>query len=236
MTHPQDTLTEPKTPRVVVACGVFKAEMDFLISQGDKVEVIYLQQNLHRSPHLMPSLVQEKVDEASAYAAQIVLGYGLCSNGIVGVRAPRQELIVARAHDCVALLLGSIQEYNRLRRIRPGTYYLTQGWIQKKKDPLGMMENEYIPKMGREMAEWGAREELKHYSHFMFIDTGVGNKEYCKKRTRENARFFGKQYVEVQGDLSYLRRLLFGPYDRASFFLFQPGEKIQQRRYLWEAD
>ena len=42
------------------------------------------------------------VDE-SRYEA-ILLGYGLCSNGLVGLgHAPINSLVVPRAHDCITL-------------------------------------------------------------------------------------------------------------------------------------
>ncbi|MFW6179987.1 MAG: DUF1638 domain-containing protein, partial [Desulfohalobiaceae bacterium] len=193
----QDTVIQPKSPRTVIACGVFRPELERLRAKGQQeVEIVYLEQNLHRTPHLMPELIQEQVERAADRAEQIVLCYGLCSNGIVGVQAPEQGLILTKAHDCVALFLGSVKAYNRLSRERPGTYYLTRGWIEEKKDPLGMLENEYVPRMGREMAEWGAKEELKHYTHFAFIDTDLDNNQELRSRARENARFFDKEYLE----------------------------------------
>lgn len=230
-----DAVVEARSPRSVIACGVLRPELDYLLRNRDAgVQVTYLEQSMHRTPHLMPEQVQESVDRASQWAAQIVLGYGLCSNGIMGVRAPEQGLVTTKAHDCVALFLGSIGEYNRLSRSNPGSYYLTRGWILERKDPLGQLENEYVPRMGREMAEWGAKEELRHYSHFVLIDTGVGDLEALRERAMENARFFGKEYMEVRGDLSYLERILFGPYDGRSFYLLEPGDTVQQRWFLRE--
>jgi len=58
------------------------------------VDIRYLDQGLHRTPNKMAALVQEQIDEAAHYAKRVVLGYGLCSNGIVGVEARRQGLLV----------------------------------------------------------------------------------------------------------------------------------------------
>ena len=73
----------------------------------------------------MPGLIQEQIDQVAEYASQIVLGYGLCSNGIVGVTARNQGLIVLRCHDCIKLFLGSPAVYSEAIKERPGTYYLT---------------------------------------------------------------------------------------------------------------
>lgn len=219
--------------RTVVACRIFEPELEFVRRQRRSgVEIRYLDQSLHRQPHEMPRLVQEAVDAAAEYASQIVLGYGLCSNGIVGVRAPRQGLVVPRAHDCITLFLGSRQLYARAFRERPGTYYLTAGWIAEKKDPLGVLEDEYVPRVGRETAEWALREELKHYTHITLIDTKVADLEPARRRAMDTAEYLQKEYAEVEGLLAYFEKILFGPYEKEDFFLLEPGEEVRQDLFL----
>lgn len=221
-------------PPVIVACRVVENELEAIRRQaGDTdIEIRYLDQNLHRTPEKMPGLIQEQIDEASEYAGLIVLGYGLCSNGVVGVTARKQRVCIPRIHDCIALLLGSRRAYFEAFRQRAGTYYLTPGWVAEEKDPLGMMENEYTPKMGRETAEWGIKEELKHYTHIVLIDTGIGDIEKLRKRARANAEFLGKAYEEVKGSAAYFEKILFGPYDPGDFVCLEPGEKAGQKPFM----
>ena len=146
-----------------------------------------------------------------AEASRIVLGYGLCSNGVVGVTARQQGLLIPRCHDCIALFLGSPSRYQEIFREKPGTYYLTPGWIAEKKDPLGVLE-ENIPKYGRETAQWVMEEELKHYTHIALIDTGVEEMAPLRERAMENAAVLKKQYEEIPGSLDYFREILRGPY------------------------
>ena len=44
-------------------------------------------------PKDIAGVVQQQIDQAAKYADRIILGYGLCSNGIVGVTAGPQGLI-----------------------------------------------------------------------------------------------------------------------------------------------
>ena len=37
----------------------------------------------------------------------ILLGYGLCGNGLAGVTARHTRLVLPRAHDCIGILMGS---------------------------------------------------------------------------------------------------------------------------------
>ncbi|MGQ9858941.1 MAG: DUF1638 domain-containing protein [Thermodesulfobacteriota bacterium] len=221
-------------PRVVIACRVMEPELESLKADIQGVEVRYVEQALHRVPGNMASRLQQEIDAVSSYADLVVLGYGLCSNGIVGVIAPPKGLVVPKAHDCIALFLGSLENYRRSFQERPGTYYLTPGWVKEGKDPLGILE-EYTQKYGEDTARWVMEEELKHYTHIALIDSGVGDLEALRARAKANALSFEKQYEEIPGDLSYLRKLLKGPYTERDFFFIAPGERVTQQRYLEEA-
>lgn len=216
----------------MIACGVFKPELEALRGEDSTVEVRYLDQSLHRTPEMMPGLISEQISEAEPDASRIVLGYGLCSNGIVGVRAPRQGLVIPRVHDCISLFLGSAKAYTERMEEEAGVYYLTPGWVAEGKDPIGTVEDDYTPRVGRETAIWAMNEELKHYTRIVFINTGVGDIGALRQRTHENARYFNKQYGEVEGSSGYFRKLLFGPYDGPDFIRIAPGEKVKQELFF----
>ncbi len=219
-------------PRVVIACRSIRPELESLKPDDQTVEIRYLDQDIHRTPELMPGIIQAEIERVKGYASQIVLGYGLCSNGVVGLIAPAQGLVIPRVHDCIALLLGSRAAYEKAFRERPGTYYLTPAWIQAKKDPIGYMENEYVPKLGRKIAEWGLKEELKHYTHIVLIDTEVADVVPLRERALKNARFLEKEFDEVTGTKEYFSKILFGPHNDEDFVILQSGEKVAQKAFL----
>ena len=196
------------------------------------IEIRYLDQGLHRCPQKMPSLVQDQIEQATAYADEIILGYGLCANGIAGVTATVPGLIVPRCHDCIAIFLGSSSAYLEALKKQPGTYYLTAGWIKEGQDPLGIIENDYTPRLGRKTAEWGMKEELKNYSNFVFINTGAYNPAHFRQIAVENASFFNMELQEIRGDLTYLKKLLYGPYLDEDFFFLSPGKRVEQQMFL----
>jgi len=217
--------------RVVIACRVIQAELDEMLADNPDIQGIYLDQALHRAPDKMPKIIQEQIEEVSSYADQIVLGYGLCSNGTVGVRAAKQGLIVPKAHDCITFLLGSCAAYDSWFAERPGTYYLSRGWLAERKDPLGVTEGEYTERVGRETAIWVMEEELKHYTHITLIRSGY-MESHLVECARKNAEFFGKQYDEISGSMDYFRKIVRGPYDQADFFIIPPGMDIKQELWL----
>jgi len=207
-------------------------ELEKIRKPGNGVEIRYLDQGLHMTPKKMAPLIQEQIDLVTGRFDEIVLGYGLCANGIVGVQARKEGLYVPRSHDCIAFFMGSCEAYLTAIKKRPGTFYLTSGWIEDRKDPLSYMEDKYVPRMGRETAEWGMKEELKHYSHFVLINTGVGDLDRMRRQTLENAKFFGKEYEEIPGSLALLRKMIMEPLRDKDFIFIEPGGSVRQNMFL----
>jgi len=217
----------------LIACQVMEPEIEKLTLEQSHVKTYYLDQNLHRTPKDMAGQIQEIVDRIDGTIDRIVLGYGLCSNGIVGVNARTQEMIVPRCHDCIAFFLGSPQAYLDDFHSRPGSYYLTPGWIAERKDPLGIIEDEYVPRYGRETAEWAKKEELKHYTHIVLVNTGVAELEPMRKVAIENAQFFKMEYLEIERESrEFFMKLVHGPYPSDDFITLSPGEEIRQEMFI----
>ncbi|MFP4434027.1 MAG: DUF1638 domain-containing protein [Phycisphaerae bacterium] len=230
-------MTDKQTePTLVIACEILQAELENLAARlGCDARLRFCDQDLHRTPESMPAKVQEIIDaEATDEIARVVLGYGLCSNGVVGVTAPPQGLIVPRVHDCIALFLGSRNEYDRQFNACPGTYYLNQAWIKLNRDPLGTMQHEYAPRMDAETAEWCMREEMKNQTRIALIDSGILGDipASARKRARENAAFFEMDYEEITGSESYLARLLAGPWSEEDFVHVAPGQAVRQKPFM----
>jgi hypothetical protein len=214
---------------LVIACSIMKEELTRV--QTDGVAIVYLEQSLHRTPLKMKGAIQEEIDKAEGWDGdRIILSYGLCSNGILGVRANRHSLVIPRVHDCITLFLGSNERYLQEHQKEPGTYYLTRGWIEEKKSPLGIFE-EYSQRYGKETAEWVIREELKNYTRIALVESELGMTEAHREHARENARFLNLRYEEIQGSLEFFRRIIRGPWHK-DFVLLRPGEEASQEMFL----
>lgn len=229
MPDPLPPLT-PTTPRLVVACAALEPELGAHCPPG--VTLRFLEQGLHRTPHRLTAALQQAVDEADGEFSQIVLGYGLCCTGVVGVRSASAWLVVPRVHDCISLYLGSREAYQRAFDAHPGTYYLTPGWLAERKDPLGTFEDDYVPRLGRAEAEWGIRQEYAHYTHLALVETVAVDMAPLRARALENARFLGLELVEIRGSTSYFEHLLSGPWPSEAFVLVRPGEGVPWQPFL----
>lgn len=228
-------MNQPETnasPHAVIACGSLFHEFTSLIKDDNGPDIHFLDTDLHRTPTKIPKVLQAKLDEISHRYQTIILGYGLCSNGVVGIKTHRATLIVPRVHDCLDLFLGFVGRGKSRIGLGTAHYYLTPGTILNQKDPLAIMEQEYIPKMGRKMSEWGMKEELKHYSHFALITSPGTDMVPILDQAEKNAAFFDMTLTEVKSDLAFFKQLLYGPHDPKFFLHILPGEVITQEMFI----
>lgn len=214
---------------LVIACSIMKDEL--LRFQTNGISFVFMEQSLHRTPQKMKQSIQEEIDKAEQWDGDyIILSYGLCSNGILGVKANHHPIIIPRVHDCISLFLGSPERYFEEHRKEPGTYYLTKGWIEAGKSPLGTY-HEYCQRYGQETAEWVIKEELKNYTRIALIDTGLNLSEAHREHAIENARFLKLRFEEIKGSLVFFEKMLQGSWNK-DFILLKPGEEVIQELFF----
>ncbi len=216
----------------IIACSSIKPELEHIRAGRKDVSIRYLPQNLHRTPQKLKKMLQNILNQVKSNDGKLVLGFGLCSNAIAGIKAPQQGLYVPCVHDCITLYLGSREKYKELFRKYPGTYYLTRSWISDKKDPLGLLENEYTKRVGKEMAEEAMRKEIKNYDYISFINTLDDNSDKCLERAKENAKFFKKKFIEHKANNDFFKKIVLGPHQKPDFIYVEPYESVKQQEFL----
>jgi hypothetical protein len=216
----------------IIACDVIRQELEQAVD-GRDVPMKFLQYALHETPKEMPGAIGAAVDEMLAGGCdRVALGYGLCSNGTVGVACGGTGgLTIPRCHDCIAMLLGSPARYMRLFTENPGTMWYSDGWVRNCGDPMGTFETRYKPRLGEKKAYKGMCLEIANYTNFCFINNGVGDIEDLRRRTRESAKFFGKEYREIEADLSYFKAFVDGPWPESDFLVLGPGDKVDESAF-----
>jgi hypothetical protein len=229
-------------PVVVVSCQVLQEILARLMPEGLAREVIFMDYGLHRVPSKMTWQLQQALDSLSE-PSLVVLGYGLCGNGLNGLRAGKHTLLVPRVDDCIALLLGSYRAYMREFSAVPGTYYLSKGWLESGSHPLKEYE-EYVPRYGPEQAMWIMDQQYQHYERLALVAHSQADMEAYRPQAQEVARFcerWGMRYEEMLGSDVYVRRLaevaeaiIQGrPYEADNDFLvIPPGGEIRQDQFM----
>ena len=168
----------------------------------------------------------------------VVLGYGLCGNGLNGIRAGKHTLLVPRADDCIAFLLGSYQAYMREFQSVPGTYYLSKGWLESGSHPLKEYQ-EYVGKYGPDEAEWIMDQQYQHYERLVLVVHSQADLEKYRPQAEEVARYcerWGMRYEEILGSDAYVRRLVevAAALNKADgdFVVVPPGGEIRQEQFM----
>jgi hypothetical protein len=206
----------------VIACATVIEEMLPLLPPD--VDYRVLDFGLHVNPEALKCALQEVIDAWATSAETILLGYGLCSQAVVGLRANDCTLVVPKVDDCIAIFLGSGEAYKAQSRAEPGTYYLTKGWIEAGDSPFGEYDS-LVEHYGEKKARWLMGRVLKNYTRLALINTGQYELERYRDYSRHTAERFGLRYEEIPGSDTLIKKLLHGPWDD-EFIVARPGETI----------
>lgn len=224
-------------PLVVIACKVFQNLLEAYLPDEVASNITFMDYGLHRVPSKLTWSVQDEVDRIEDPSV-IILGYGLCGNGLQGVKSRQHTLVIARADDCIAILLGSREAYLEEFENEPGTYYLTKGWLESGSDPLKEY-NEYKEKYGEEDAEWLMDQQYQHYKRIVLVAHQQEDLEKYRSQAQAVAKFcerWGMRYEEKLGSDRYVARLVevansLDTQDK-DFLIVPPGGEIRQEDFI----
>lgn len=226
-----------KLPVAILACRVFSGLIEKHLPPQLAGRITYLDYGLHRAPRRLKSALQQAIDEINT-PSLVVLGFGLCGNGLDGLKAGKHALLVPRADDCIALLLGSNQAYLEQFNSMPGTYWLSKGWLEAGSNPLDEYR-EYVEKYGQGQADWLADTQYKNYRRLAFVSHRPDDLETYRPLVQEIAHFcarWGMAYQEILGSETYVQKLCQVCQDTGlldeNFILIQPGGVLKQAAFL----
>jgi len=241
----------------VIACEVLFREVCLCAARSPHViDLEFLRRGLHDNPETLRAEVQQAIDATDARGGAIhrahsprwigvphvkydaiALGYGLCSNGTLGLVARDTPLVIPRAHDCITFFLGSKDAYHRHFHDEPGTYYYTSGWVERagggvprtreEGEGLQIPYEELVAKYGEDNAQYLyeiSQSWIKNYARAAFIGLGLG--EALRAEALRVAQERSWDFTDLPGDLRLLCKLLDGEWDEAEFLVVPPGHRV----------
>jgi hypothetical protein len=225
----------------LIACHLLWRELAAVMAQSNlKIMLIFFEQGLHDQPTRLQQKLQDQIDELDSQYDYILLGYGLCSNGIAGLKTKHARLVVPRAHDCITLLLGSKEHYQSYFDANPGTYWFSQGWLETGSLPslerLAEKHRQFMDQYAdQDTADYLIEEEWRwiHEYHKACLilepelpanpDHVAELKDFSSQSTRE----LGWTQDDQVGTLQLFRELVNQPWDPARFLLVEPGFQLE---------
>ena len=226
-------------PLVILACRVLQSLMEPYLREA-AIPATFLEYGLHRTPSLMVAALQEEIDRL-AEPSIILLGYGLCGNSVVGLKAQQHTLIVPRADDCITLLLGSYQRYLEEFSAEPGTYYLTKGWLESGSHPLKEYRD-LVEKYDPASADWILDEQYRNYRRLVLVAPSQAELDAYRHQALEVAVFcagrWGFRYEERIGSDEFIKQLVTEAHrlreSTDDFLVIPPGGEIKQEMFWRE--
>jgi hypothetical protein len=228
---------EKSAPVVVLSCRVFQNWLEHLLPDGLADSITFFDYALHRVPRNLRNTIQGAIDSIEQ-PSLIVLGYGLCGNGLHDIRAGKHTLLIPRTDDCIAIILGSYASYRREFDAEPATYYLSKGWLEGGSTPL-QEHRELVEKYGGKKAEWLMDYQYHNYKRLALIIQNIQESETYRPAAQEVARYcqrWGLRYEELIGSDAMLRSLVniavgLDQTDE-NFLIVPPGGVLTQNQFL----
>lgn len=231
----------------LIACGVLQREFALLAAKSTNIiDMTTIRQQYHETPTQLTQLLQEEIDRIDANTDPhtndlsghgldaIVLGYGLCSNAIVGLRSKKYRLVIPRAHDCATLVMGSKETYQTYFETWKGSYFFTRGWYElgsasvNDGQRVSRLRQYYMEKYGdedvvEELLELES-EMTAHYQYITYVLWPGLSDEASIQCARESCAQRGWQFNLMTGSSCLLEDLLEGRWDPEKFLVLEPGQ------------
>ena len=220
-----------KPTKKIIACAAVLEEMMPILPPDISYEMLDF--GLHFRPENLKNTLQEAIDKSAKDAEIIILGYGLCSNGAVGLKAPETAtIVIPKVHDCIAIFLGSHDAYMQRLKEEKGTFFLAKGFIEVGDTPL----EEYrrtVERHGKEIADRVMKTMFAHYKRILFVNTGHNEIGKYRDHAQRAAKQLNLRYEEMRGSRVLINKMIHGPWDE-EFIIARPGETITLEQFLKE--
>lgn len=206
---------------VIIACRTIENE---LLAAMERIhcphEIRWLESGMHNQPRKMKEKLQSLLDSCGEFHT-VLLCASLCGNAVAGLNTHDFQLVVPRCDDCISLMLGGCER----RKALPATYFFTEGWLKSDKSLWAEYQN-CLQKYGQKRADRIFSEMLANYRHLALLDTGCFDTTQAAQQIRKIAKTLSLEYVQIEGTLDYIQRLLQGNWNSDDFLIIPPHSTL----------
>jgi hypothetical protein len=180
--------------------------------EGYNIVIWMMDLGLHAEPKVLAAEIRRLMLTVAGHADGIALYYGLCGNGLEGIREwSRENLPIPMTvftdtkgklcDDCICVPLGSSERYLDLMKEHTGVMYLTPAVACSWKEFLGHTE---LFK-GLESIDMSPKEYMKllldmaGYKQCLKIQTNLGDQVNFQQKCEEYAKELELELIELEG-------------------------------------
>lgn len=233
-----------RLPVVLLACGALDTVFNEDGFSAIFDQMIFLDGGMHLTPIRIKQALQERIDQIPE-PSLIVLGYGLCGNGLDGIQAGLHTLLAPCADDCIALLMGSRERYQEEHKNNPRTYFLTKGFLDAGISPLSEYHHA-AERHGEEKAAMIMDLQFRRYNRLVFVSHRSQDFETYRSQILPVAEYcqqWGMEFENYLGSLAFIEQLVEGVKEIAAgelpsspgLIVVPPGGEISLMNYFpWE--
>lgn len=228
----------------VISCNVFLREVCLCVADSPHViDVEFTELGEHVRSDLLRAGLQARIDAAGGAARKydaIVLCFGICGNATVGLRADSIPLVLPRAHDCCAVLLGSKEMFRRHFEENPSTPFGSAGYMERGEYYLRTVDGQstvqvgdayqsYVEQYGEENARYiwetlhPAGEDRRRA---VFIDIPETRRLGYEEKFRREAEAEGREVTTLPGSLRWIRTLIHGNWQDEDVLVVPAGKTV----------
>ena len=231
----------------LIACSVLQREFALLASKSaNTIDITTVRQQYHETPAILTKMLQAEIDRIDDNTDPhtndltrrdidaILLGYGLCSNAVVGLHSKKYKIVIPKAHDCATLVMGSKEAYQEYFETYKGSYFFTRGWYElgafdtDDERRLSQMRRFYLEKyedeeIVNELMEMEI-EMSKNYKYITYVEWPGLSDKISRQWAMDSCAARGWTYNHMIGSSSLLENLLEGRWDEDKFLILEPGE------------
>ncbi|MCL1803237.1 MAG: DUF1638 domain-containing protein [Eubacteriaceae bacterium] len=209
-----------------IACGLLKGDLMAIVEEAALApNTIWLEPGLHKTPDKLRGALQDTIDSLDS-CDEIILGYSLCGNALLGLRASSARIRYLATDDCISAVMHTNPKLGDLRRT---SLFTSKSWLSELNPEEESINNAY--------EKYGNRADriialmYKNYKSVVYMQTSSYIEDEWAEKAELFAKRINKELIYEPGDYSAYEAL-FNRQDHELVKVLEKGETITLRDFF----
>ena len=217
--------------RLLLGCGIMQRELEDAVKRYeiDDLTIEWMQGGLHNNPQDLHNALQEKIDAATEYD-EIILGYGLCGNALLGITATNCDVLYPKTDDCISALMC---ENCRMSELRRNSFFTSRGWLSENAtDQYTEDYNRMVERFDEETAKELMDDIYGAYKNLVYMKTEENIDEEDMNKAKEKAGIMGLELIIEQASITLYEKLIQSDETYEGVKRLKKGEMLSVRDFM----